>query len=595
MHCKTYFLAEISVFTMWQTWLVAAVAIFVLLAITFIWMKKKLKQQVHENGLLQQRVIEHKEMLKYSRESEQKAKDESESASNSKSILLAKLSHEIRTPMNGVIGMASLLSETLLTTEQKEYTEIIIQSSENLMTTINDMLVTDVLHYSENDGARMELEDKDFELRSTIENVLDAFAGKAVQKETELIYYMDKDVPELIVGDEVRLKQILMNLVENAFRFTAGGEIYIAVRCDKMLDGNQVNLAFEVRDTGKAMPLEEKDMLSKDISDINTRDDGNALALVICKKLITLMQGKLEVESYEGYNHGNTIKFQVRVRLSLQPQRQNVMLDDKFRQKNILIVDDNASSKNVLKKQLEQWNIIASTASSAREALEIINRNPRFDIVITDLDMPQMNGVDLAAKIRERNTKASLILLNTAGDEYYKEFQGLFNAIVNKPIKQQVLQKNIFRELNKTNAVAEPQAKKQTLNLEFADQNPLRILIVEDNKTNQQVALKILSKLGYHADLANNGEEALEMVGDGKYDLIFMDIQMPGKDGLETTRMIRLCLSTQPVIIAMTANAIQGDRQKCLHAGMDDYISKPFRIEELIKMIEKWSSQVKEK
>ncbi len=587
------FSINLSMLMIEPAWWISFAIVLIATCIFFFVYRKKSAALQHANGILQQRVIECTELLNYSKESERKAKEETEAATRSKSLLLAKLSHEIRTPMNGVIGMASLLSETELTEEQREYAEVIIQSSENLMTTINDMLVTDVINYAETGTAKLELEDKDFELRNMIEGVLESFAAKAAQTGIELIYQMEKDVPELIVGDEVRLRQILMNLVENAMRFTTEGEILIRVRLQKILEGNQADIGFEVRDTGVGMPVDEIGLLSKDITDINIRDDGKALSLAISKKLVGLMGGKLEIETKEGTKAGTAIKFKIRTRVSLQPQRSNIKFDAALRSKNILLVDDNSTSRSILKKQLEQWNLLPLVAASAKEALEIIHKNQRFDLVITDMEMPKMNGIELSEAIKQINPQISTIILNTNGDEQYKGHPGLFSAVLIKPVKQHLLHKYISHELNRNNIITEQQSTKSKLFADLAKQYPLRILVAEDNKTNQEVALKVLSKLGYEAELAENGDEALEMIGDGKFDLIFMDIQMPVKDGLETTRMIRLCLSTQPVIIAMTANAIQGDRQKCLNAGMDDYISKPFRIDELTKMIEKWAAQLK--
>jgi CheY-like chemotaxis protein len=579
----------------WQTWWLSIAIVLVAAGTVFFIFRKKLRAALNENGTLKQHLTECKELLNYSKENELKAKDEAENSVRFKSVLLAKLSHEIRTPMNGVIGMASLLSETELSSEQREYVEVIIQSSENLMTTINDMLVTDVINYAENGSGEIELEKKDFDLRNTIESVLDSFAHKAAQTNLELIYSIDKDVPELIVNDEVRLRQILMNLTENAFRFTTQGEILVAVHLARILEGNQAEIAFEVRDTGVGIPAHETELLSKDISDINVKSDSNTLSLAICKKLVALMGGKLELETKEGNNSGTVVKFKIRTRVSLQPQRALLKFDDNIRRKNIILVDDNFTSRSIIKKQLESWNLLPIVAGSAKEALDIIRQNARFDLVITDMEMPNMNGVELAEAIKQINPKILMLLLNINNDERYKEHPGLFKAVLTKPVKYHLLHRYIQHELTRTDALAEQQTNKLKPTAEFANQYPLNILLAEDNETNQKVALKALSKLGYEASLAQNGEEALEMVSEGKYDIIFMDIQMPVKDGLEATRMIRLCLNTQPVIIAMTANAIQGDRQKCINAGMDDYISKPFKIDELVQMIEKWAVQLRVK
>ncbi|MBV9960966.1 MAG: response regulator [Parafilimonas sp.] len=552
-----------------------------------------MKKARHAISALQLRTVECQELLDHSKENEAKAKEETQILSRSKSLLLAKLSHEIRTPMNGVIGMASLLSETELTGEQREYIEVIIKSSENLMTTINDMLIADVINYSESGNMNTSLENKDFDLLNTIESVLESFAVKAAKTNIELVCLIDKDVPELIVGDEARLRQILMNLVENALRFTHKGEVLIAVRLIRALEGNQADIGFEVRDKGTGIPASELELLSKDIAVINTKDNNEALSLALAKKLIGLMGGELEIETKEDSEVGTVVKFKLRTRISLQPQRNIKKFDASAKNKKILLIDDNFTSGSILMKQLGQWNLAPLVVASPKEAIDIINKNPHFDLVITDMEMPQMNGVELAQAIRDINPKINLMLLNTIGNEQYKEHQGLFKCVLTKPVKQHLLYKNISHMITKVELRTENHTEQPKALADLGKQYPLRILVAEDNKTNQQVALKILSKLGYEAALAENGEEALEMVSEGQYDIIFMDVQMPVKDGLEATRMIRLCLNTQPVIIAMTANAISGDRQICLNAGMDDYISKPFKIDELTKMIEKWATHLK--
>ena len=574
-----------------QTWSLSLGVGLAAITASLIVFKIKKSKWVHENNALRQQITECSEVLQHAKENERKAKENIEIANRVKTDLLSKLSHEIRTPMNGVIGMASLLSETEVTAEQKEYIGTIIQSSERLMTTLNNMLVTDVINYSENEADNTVYEEQDYDLRHNIETVLESFAAKAAQTGIELVYHIQKDTPEMLVGDEMRLRQILMNLIDNAMRFTSKGEVAITVGILRLLEGNQVDLAFEISDTGAGLPEADVELLSKDITDINTKREGDALPLIICKKLVNLMGGQLDVETRTSGNTGTIIRFKIRTRISLQPQRSVLQMNGNISGKKVLLVMNNMTSSNAIKMQLEQWHITPAVAGSAREAMSIIATNPCFDLVLTDADLPGVGSINLAKEAKELFPATSFILLTTFEDESYKNYPGLFTSVITKPVKQRDLFGAVSHELLKKETTStEP---KKSGSIELSKQYPLRILVAEDNKTNQDVALKFLSKIGYQADLAQNGQEALELIGDGNYDLIFMDVQMPVKDGLETTRLIRLCLNTQPVIIAMTANAVTGDRQKCIQAGMDDYISKPFRIDDLTRMIEKWAVQIK--
>jgi CheY-like chemotaxis protein len=578
----------------WQTWWFVTGIIIFLLGIAFIFYRIKAKTFKHQNALAVQSFEECKELLRYSKDNEQKAKEETEFSNRSKNLLLAKLSHEIRTPMNGIIGMASLLTETQLSSEQREYAETIGQCGENLMTVINDMLISDVLDYSNAGVERMEIEYKDFYLPNVIEEVLEAFVDKVNQAKLELVYYIDQNVPSQIVGDPLRLRQVLMNILENAVKYTTSGEIFIGVHLLKTIDRNQIELGFEVRDTGTGLPDNAIELLSKDISSIDVKLNSDGLELIICKKIIGLMGGYLKVENKAG--GGALFKFTIRTRVSLQPFRANAHSDSILQEKRILIIDDNSTNQTILKKLLEQRKLIITMADSGKQALEILSKNRDFDLILADMEMPEMNGIELMNRLRNQNLKIPAILLNTKGDERYKEYPGLFKSILVKPIKQQILYKSISNEFYQPEKIStEQQNVKHKLTNDFAKKYPLRILIAEDNITNQQIALMILKKIGYEPDLAKNGQEALEMVSEGNYDVILMDVQMPIMDGLEATRMMRLCLNEQPIIIAMTANAMQGDRQECLQAGMDDYISKPIKPDELAKMLEKWAIKVKDK
>lgn len=572
-------------------WLIAAIML-ILLLITFVLHRKKIRKLKHRNGLLQQQLEECKELLSYAKENEQKAIEEVESSTKAKDLLLSKLSHEIRTPMNGIIGMASLLAETQLTSEQREYAETIGSCGENLMYVINNMLISDVLDYSKASQERIEIEHKDFHLPTVIEDVLESFADKVDQSKLELIYYLDQDVPQQIVSDPMRLKQVLMNVLENSLRFTVRGEILIGVHFIRPIDKTQVELGFEIKDTGNGFPQDEIDVLNKDIVNADAKSDTTGLGLMICKKLVNLMGGQLKIESKEGT--GSIFKFTICTRVSLQPVRSNI--NSALETKRILVIDDNFTSQNIIKKLLEQYRLNVVLAESAQQALEILSEK-QFDLLLVDMEMPGMNGIELMNKLNRKNIYAPAFLLNPRNDKRYMETPGLFKAVFTKPVRHSLLCQGVVEELSKvtTNATEEAPVSKQKLSADFANKYPLRILVAEDNPTNQQIAGMFLKKMGYQPDFVNNGQEALETVSEGNYDLIFMDIQMPVMDGLEATRMIRLCLNEQPVIIAMTANAMQGDKQECLQAGMDDYISKPIKLETLLTMLERWGVKINDK
>ncbi len=551
-------------------------------------------EQTREMGRLEKEAILHKErlaneeILQEAYKKAEKARQEADDANKAKSIFLATMSHEIRTPMNGVIGMASLLNETNLTAEQREYAKTISTCGEALLTVIND-----ILDFSKIESGNMELEEHDFDLRTCIEEVLDIFADKAGKMGLDLVYEIDSNVPAQIIGDSLRLRQVLVNLVSNAIKFTEEGEIFVGVHFLKERANGQIELKFDVKDTGIGIPADKMERLFKAFSQVDSsttrKYGGTGLGLVICEKLIGLMGGKISVTN----NHvaGTTFSFNIITATSTQSVRTYVTnYISGMEGKQVLIVDDNSTNRNILKNQLELWKLVPWLASSGKEALEIL-RETQFDLVLTDMQMPEMDGCQFAAKIKELYPKLPVILLSSVGDERNKEYEGLFRSILTKPIKQEMLCKLMINELRgKIKTVQEVQPVKQTLTIDFAEKHPLRILVAEDNLVNQKLTLKILSKLGYTAALAENGREVTEMANLKEYDLIFMDIQMPEMDGLEATKMIRKYMDVQPIIIAMTANAMSEDREECLKAGMDDFLSKPVKLEELVNMIAKWST-----
>lgn len=557
---------------------------------------KELAFQNEEKEKRATELIITNEELKTAEVDTQNAIQEAEKANKAKSIFLATMSHEIRTPMNGVIGMTDLLLNSELTEEQREFAEIIKTCGDNLLTVIND-----ILDFSKIESGQMELENTNFDLRTCLEDVLDIFAIKASQLKLDLIYQIDPNVPSQIIGDSLRLRQVLINLIGNAIKFTHEGEILIEVKLRKYFEDGNMELSFLVHDTGIGIAADKLERLFKAFSQVDTATTrqygGTGLGLVISEKLVHLMGGKFKVTSTPG--KGTTFSFNILTTTSAEPMRTYVYTNlAGLENKTILLVDDNSTNLRILKEQLEQWKQIPVLTTSGKQALEILAQSPRFDLAITDMQMPDMDGVELAQNIKSLYPELPIILLSSIGDESYKQYPGLFESLLTKPIKRNVLHTVVLNELKKAtnNAIKKRGGKSEENHIvseEFAKQFPISILVAEDNIINQKVATKILNKLGYQPDLAENGVLALKMTEEKYYDLILMDVQMPELDGLETTKAIRKRSGKQPVIIALTANAIKEDKEECLSMGMDDYISKPTTIQNLVDIIQKWAINIK--